>query len=133
MHSDLLEDQAEARLIQLRQQRLRKPSKAEKRDSRSTSASATGYVTDAIVPMPGMSFLTDAARTAVVPMPGMSFLTAQTAANVYAPKQLSMGPAEALPALAPPFPGNPSQASAPAGEASVLAVVALPGERAEVR
>jgi hypothetical protein len=64
MHSDLLEDQAEARLIQLRRQRLRQQSKAE---NRGTSSSATEYVTDAIetsvVPMPGMPFMPDATRT----------------------------------------------------------------------
>src|SRR5713226_4263640 len=77
MHSDLLEDQAEARLIELRQQLLRKPSKAEKRG---TSSSATEYVADAI-------------KASVVLMPGMSFMTSQSGGTVYAPKQLSMGPA----------------------------------------
>lgn len=42
-------------------------------------------------------------------------------------------PAAALPALAPLFQGDPSQANAPAGVAPVLAVESLPGERAEVR
>ena len=117
MHSDLLEDQAEARLIQLRQQRLRKPSKAEKRGSQNTSSSATEYVTDAI-------------KAPVVPMPGTSFMNSQSGGTVYAPKQLSMGPArdqsvivsDALPALAPQFHWDPSQANAPAGVAPVLAV-----------
>ncbi|SRR5216683_4724542 len=114
MHSDLLEDQAEARLIELRQQLLRKPSKAEKRG---TSSSATEYVADAI-------------KASVVLMPGMSFMTSQSGGTVYAPKQLSMGPArdqsvivsDALPALAPQFHWDPSQANAPAGVAPVLAV-----------
>ena len=124
MYSELLEDQTEARLIQLRQQRLRKPSKAEKRGSRNTSASATGYASDAIVPTPGMSFL-----------------TSQAAGNVYATTQLSMEPAggqpalpaETLPALAPQFQEDPPQADASAVVAPVLAVEALQGERAEVR
>ena len=62
MHSDLLEDQAEARLIQLRRQHLRQHSKAKKRG---TSSSATEYVTDA-------------SNTSVVPAPGMSLLTSQS-------------------------------------------------------
>src|SRR5215469_3446680 len=95
MHSDLLEDQAEARLIELRRQRLRQQ-KAEKGDSQNTSVSTAGYVTDAI-------------KTAVVPMPGMSFLTAQTAENVYATTQLSMGPAG----------GQPVTAASPGGRAEV--------------
>ncbi len=77
MRSDLLEDQAEARLIQLRRQHLRQQSKAEKRG---TSSSATEYVTDAI-------------KTSVVPMPGISLLTLHSGGPVYAPKQVSMGPA----------------------------------------
>jgi hypothetical protein len=147
MYSDLLEDQAEARLIQLTRQRLRKPSKAEKRG---TSSSATEYVTDAtrtpVVPMPGMPFLTDATRTSAVPMPGMPFPTLQSGGPVYAPKQLSMGPAagmpvggqpviasDALPALAPQVHWNLAQANASAVYAPVLAVESTPGVRAEVR
>src|SRR5216683_1120278 len=117
MHSDLLEDQAEARLIQLRRQRLRQQSKAEKRGPQNTSSSATEYVTDAT-------------RTSAVPMPGMPFPTSQSGGTVYAPQQLAMGPArdqpvivsDALPALAPQFHWDPSQANAPAGVAPVLAV-----------
>src|SRR6266446_7552821 len=147
MHSDLLEDQAEARLIELRRQRLRQQSKAEKRG---TSSSATEYVTDAIktsvVPMPGMSFMTDATGTSVVPMPGMSFITSQSGGPVYAPKQMSMGPAagmpargqstiatDALPALAPQVHWDLSQANTSAVYAPVLAVESTPGVRAEVR
>ncbi len=100
MYSDLLEDQAEARLIQLTRQRLRQHSKAEKRGSQNTSSSATEYVTDAtrtsVVPMPGTPFLTDATRTSAVPMPGMSFMPSQSGGPVYAPKQLSMGPAAGM-------------------------------------
>jgi beta-1,4-mannosyltransferase len=150
MYSDLLEDQAEARLIQLTRQRLRQRSKAEKRGSQNTSSSATEYVTDAtrtsVVPMPGMPFLTDATRTSAVPMPGMPFPTLQSGGPVYAPKQLSMGPAagmpvggqpviasDALPALAPQLHWNLAQANASAVYAPVLAIESLPGVRAEVR
>src|SRR6266481_882943 len=104
MYSDLLEDQAEARLIQLTRQRLRQQSKAEKRGSQNTSSSATEYVTDAtktsVVPMPGMPFLTDATGTSAVPMPGMPFITSQSGGPVYAPKQLSMGPVRGQPVIA---------------------------------
>jgi hypothetical protein len=130
MHSDLLEDQAEARLIQLRRQRLRQQSKAE---NRGTSSSATEYVTDAI-------------ETSVVPMPGMPLLTSQSGGSVSAPKQVSMEPAagrpargqlvsaaDALHALAPQVHWDLSQANAPAVGAPVLAVESTPGVRAEVR
>src|SRR5258708_14153021 len=147
MYSDLLEDQAEARLIQLTGQRLRQQSKAKKRG---TSSSATEYVTDAnrtsVVPMPGTPFLTDATRTSAVPMPGMSFMPSQSGGPVYAPKQLSMGPAagmsaqgqsviasDALPALAPQVHWDSSQANTSAVYAPVLAVESLPGVRAEVK
>src|SRR5260221_8861382 len=114
MYSDLLEDQAEARLIQLTRQRLRQQSKAKKRG---TSSSATEYVTDAtrtsVVPMPGTPFLTDATRTSAVPMPGMSFMPSQSGGPVYAPKQLSMGPA--------------------AGMSAQGQIESLPGVRAEVK
>jgi egghead protein (zeste-white 4 protein) len=139
MHSDRVEDQAEARLIQLRQQRLRKQSKAEYLDSRKMSSSATGYASDAV-------------KTPVVPIPGMSFMASQAGGNVYATKQMSIGPAGgmsardqrvispyALPATATQFQWSPSQpwpgsqANAPAVFSPVLAVESFPDERAEVR
>jgi egghead protein (zeste-white 4 protein) len=139
MHSDRVEDQAEARLIQLRQQRLRKQSKVEYLDSRKMSSSATGYASDAV-------------KTPVVPIPGMSFMASQSGGNVYATKQMSIGPAGGMPAqdqpvISPyallatptqsqwspsqPWPG--SQAGTPAVFSPALAVESFPDERAEVR
>ena len=157
MHSDLLEDPLEARLIQLRQLRLHQQSKAENRGSRNKpSPATTGYASDAlktsIVPMPGMSIKTDAIKTFVVPMPGMSFMNPQSGGTFYTTKHMSMGPAggmsargqsvitsDALPALSTKFPGDPpqpwliSQAKAPAVFSPVLAAASWPGERAEIR
>ena len=47
MHSDLLEDPLEARLIQLRQQRLHQQSKAGNRGSWNKPSPATGYASGA--------------------------------------------------------------------------------------
>jgi len=97
MYFDSREDQVEARLIQLRQQRQRKQSQAEQRGSRNKLASTTGYASDAVkppsVPIPGMSFMTDAVKTPIVPMPGMSLMTPPSGGNVYAPTHMSRGPA----------------------------------------
>src|SRR6266699_6067348 len=97
MYFDSLEDQVEARLIQLRQQRQRKQSQAEQRGSRNKLSSTTGYASDAVkpprVPMPGMSFMTDAVKAPIVPMPGMSLMTPPSGGNVYAPTHMSRGPA----------------------------------------
>src|SRR5260370_34232876 len=80
MYFDSREDQAEARLIQLRQQRQRQQSQAEQRGSRNKLASTTGYASGAV-------------KSPRVPMPGMSFMTPPSGGNVYATTQMSMGPA----------------------------------------
>jgi hypothetical protein len=80
MYFDRRADQVEARLIQLRQQRQRKPSQAEQRGSRNKLASTTGYASVAVKPPR-------------VPMPGMSFMTPPSGGNVYAPTHMPMGPA----------------------------------------
>lgn len=139
MHSDRLENQAEARLIQLRQQRLYKQSKAEKGDFWRESSSVTGYTSDAV-------------KTPVVPMPGMSFMSSQFGGNVSATKQMLVGspggmrvwdqpiiPSYSLPAIAtqsqwsPSQPWTGSQAHAPAAFSPALAVESFAGEGAEVR
>ncbi len=80
MYFDSLEDQVEARLIQLRQQRQRKQSQAEQRGSRNKLSSTTGYASVAV-------------ETPRIPMPGMSFMTPPSGGNVYATTQMPMGPA----------------------------------------
>src|SRR6266516_690543 len=80
MYFDSPEDQVEARLLQLRQQRQRKQSQAEQRGSRNKLSSTTGHASVAVKPLR-------------IPMPGMSFMTPPTGGNVYATTQRPMGPA----------------------------------------
>jgi len=98
MYFDSPEDQVEARLLQLRQQRQRKQSQAEQRGSRNKLSSTTGHASVAVetprMPMPGMSFMTDAVETPRIPMPGMSFMTPPSGGTVYATTQMPMEPAE---------------------------------------
>src|SRR5258708_896630 len=79
MYFDSREDQVEARLIQLRQQRQRKQSQAEQRGSRNKLSSTTEYASVAV-------------ETPRIPMPGMSFMTPPSGGNVYATTQMPMGP-----------------------------------------
>src|SRR5947209_9533230 len=85
MHSDRLEAQAETRLMQLRQKRQHKQSKAESKSSRHKASVAPEYRSNPIT-------------ASFVLMPGMSFTGSQPGGNIYAPIQMPGAPVGTMPA-----------------------------------